>query len=420
MTQLNNYTIPYNAKFGWVDQPNQRGTIDIIWSCLLVIFTSTWTVLHINVPAEGEGFWTLTIRKARWAGFAIFAPEAVTLIASCQRSSARSSISKMHEIGVHDWSIAHAFLADSGGYMLHSPGTPSFPINSRAIHYLVRKKYVTLPPLSEQEIWDKSKSDRFAKAVALIQSTYMFLQCIARPIQSLDLSCFELVTVSFVACTAVSYYFWMSKPLNVEVPVHVETMTDMATILREAGYCANYSYIYTPMDFVEQPGWLYWKRRDKFMNFGGLERRPIPRVPNDLVQPPLTLALAVPMWMLTISYAAIHVAGWNYSFPTSIEVYVWRCSSVTMFVVLFLWGLVEVLAVKPGFNFTITLLGIWEKRTTKNTFFRKWAVDGPATLSAMSYFVARTVLVAETLASMRLMPGSVYQTVQWTNFLPHF
>ena len=419
MAPLTNYTIPRDASFGWVDQPNQRGTIDVIWSCFLVILTSTWTVIHINVPAENEGFRVIVMRKARWALFTLFAPEAVALLAACQRKSARDSVPKMHAIGEKDWTAIHGFFADSGGFVLHPPDTPGFPINSRAVYYLVQKGYLTLPALSKKEIWDKSKADRFAKGVAFIQSSYMFLQCIARPIQSLSVSCLELVTVAFVACTAVTYFLWMDKPLGVETPVHLGMTTPMATVLHEAGDVAKHPYIYTPMDFVEQPGWTMWKRRDKFMHFGGMEKRPIHRIPNDLVQPPITLRLAIPMWFLTVSYAAIHVTGWNYGFPTAVEVYVWRSSSVTMFVVLFLWGLVEVMAVKPGFDFTLTLLGIWEKRTTKKTFFRKWAVDAPATLSATMYFVARTVLVAETLASMRLMPSTVYQTVEWASFLPH-
>lgn len=225
--------------------------------------------------------------------------------------------------------------------------------------------------------------------------------------------------MAFAGCTAVSYYFWLDKPLGVEAPIHLELSTSMARILEEAGIAGESPFIHTPMDFVEQPGWLLWKRRDKFMSFGGLAKRPIPRIPNDLTQPPLTLRLAIPLWFLTVGYAAIHVAGWNYSFPTVAELYIWRCSSATMFVVLFLWGLVEVLAVKPGFDFTITLLGIWEKQNTKNTLFRNWGVDGPATICASLYFVARTVLIAETFTSMRLMPSAVYETVQWTNFLPH-
>ena len=419
MADFTNCTVAGNDKFGWVNPPNIRGTIDIVYSCILIIFTSTWTVLHINVPAESDSFWTILLRKARWAVFAIYAPEAVTLMAGCQRASAKASVRNMHTIGVNQWTVVHGFFADSGGIILHPPDTPSFPVNSRALVYLVREKYLDAPAITEKDIWARSKADRFAKGVALVQSLYLVIQCIGRRAQSLELSSLELVTVAFVACTAVSFYLWMDKPLCVDSAVHLELTVPMARILQEAGDVASQPYVNTPMDFVEQPGWNVWKRRPWFRTFGGMEAKPIQRIPNDLVPPPFTLHLAGSLWALTCAYAAIHVTGWNHNFPTIAELLVWRISSLTLLVVLFAWGLVEVLSVKPGFDFTLTLLGLWEKKSSKNTFFRNWAVDAPATFSATLYFVARTVIIGETIASLRLMPGTVYQTVDWSNFIPH-
>jgi hypothetical protein len=127
---------------GWVDQPNYRGTFDIILSCLLVVLTCSWTVLHINLPARNDRNITIYLRKARWAILAIFAPEVVTLFASCQWSSARSNIDDMHAVGVINWTTVHGFYANSGGFMLHSPDMPPFPINTQAVQYLVKKGYL--------------------------------------------------------------------------------------------------------------------------------------------------------------------------------------------------------------------------------------------------------------------------------------
>lgn len=412
-------SVTSDPKLGWVNQPNERGTIDVIWACLLVLVTCTWTVVHVNLPAPDESYWSTFVRKARWAAFALYAPEAITLAAACQRQSALESVALMQDLGVTHWTVVHGFFCDSGGFILRPPDTPPFPINTRALHYLIKEKYLEAPLLEKKDICDRSKADRFAKAFACVQSAYMICQSIARPIQQLDLSCLELVTDAFVMCTAVSYYFWMDKPLGVESAVPLSMATPMATVLKNAGDLAKDVYANTPMDFVEQPGWSVWKRRRWFRRFGGLAARPIQRIPNDFVEPPFTLKLAIPLWLTTVLYAAIHVSGWNYDFPTVVEQYIWRCASLVLLVVLFAWGIVEVLSVKPGFNFTLTLLGIWEKRSTKDTCFRRWAVDLPATVSALTYFVARTILVGEALASLRLMPSTVYQTVNWTNFWPH-
>jgi hypothetical protein len=278
LSTMANQTAPgREPQLGWVNSPNQRGTIDIIWSCLLVLFTGTWSVLHVNLPAEGEGYWSIIIRKARWFIFAIGSPEVITILASTQRMSARYSVPKMHSIGVSHWTPVHGFFADSGGFVLHPPDTPSFPFNSRALHYLIEKKYLEPPSLTKQDIWDRSKFDRFAKAVAIVQSMYMICSCISRAAQSLAITVFELFTLAFVVCTATSFYFWMDKPLGVESAVHLRLTTPMATILTEAGPAAGQPYVDTPMDFVEQPGWRVFSRVPLFTSFGGIEKRPLKR-----------------------------------------------------------------------------------------------------------------------------------------------
>lgn len=147
-----NCTIPRGVKLGWVAQPIQRGTLDILWSCLLVIFTSIWTLLHINLPASEDRYWPKVARKARWALFALFAPEMVSVSAANQWSSARISVEKMKGLGIDHWTVVHGFFNDSGGFVLCPPDTPPFPSNSRAMHYLVRKKYIVAPVITRDEI----------------------------------------------------------------------------------------------------------------------------------------------------------------------------------------------------------------------------------------------------------------------------
>jgi hypothetical protein len=54
---------------------------------------------------------------------------------------------------------------------------------------------------------DRSKADKFAKSVAVVQISWMIAQCIGRVIQSLHFTPLELVTVAFTTCTIVSYFF---------------------------------------------------------------------------------------------------------------------------------------------------------------------------------------------------------------------
>ena len=115
------------ALVGWRPSPNERGTVDLIWSCVLVIFTAVWTVIHLNLPAKNDGLRTILIRQMRWIIFAILAPDMVTLYSAAQWVSAKRSVLQMLSLGHKNWTLEHAFYVDSGGFWLDSTDYPSFP-----------------------------------------------------------------------------------------------------------------------------------------------------------------------------------------------------------------------------------------------------------------------------------------------------
>lgn len=101
---------------GWVSSPRDRGSIDMIWSCVAVLVTAIWTVIHLNLPAEGDGYWTVVLRRVRWGLVSIFAPDMLTLFAASQWHRASKSVEEMRELSkTDDWELVHAFYANSGG-----------------------------------------------------------------------------------------------------------------------------------------------------------------------------------------------------------------------------------------------------------------------------------------------------------------
>ncbi|GAW14721.1 hypothetical protein ANO14919_041240 [Xylariales sp. No.14919] len=68
---------------GWQAGPTDRGTLTLVYSCLITIFACTWTVLHLNVPAVDDGPWTLAIRKAKWMAITVLFPEFIFSKAIC-------------------------------------------------------------------------------------------------------------------------------------------------------------------------------------------------------------------------------------------------------------------------------------------------------------------------------------------------
>ena len=65
---------------------------------------------------------------------------------------------------------------------------------------------------------DRSKGDALSKGIAILQTGWFILQCIARKIQGLAVTELEVVTLAFAALNFAVYVFWWNKPLDVGVP----------------------------------------------------------------------------------------------------------------------------------------------------------------------------------------------------------
>lgn len=115
---------------GYVTGPNVRGTFDILWSCLIILFLCTWTVQHLNVP-EYTPYRRKTriekirtgvseaLRKIKWMLATIFAPEFILAKGWHDRMAAENSVKEMSkEEGSENWTLTHAFFANMGGFVL--------------------------------------------------------------------------------------------------------------------------------------------------------------------------------------------------------------------------------------------------------------------------------------------------------------
>lgn len=78
-----NCTLPPEGT-AFVHPPNARGTLDIVYSCAVVIVLCTWSVLHLNVPLQTTPTNKLqklarslsrTLTKLKWMVVNILAPE---------------------------------------------------------------------------------------------------------------------------------------------------------------------------------------------------------------------------------------------------------------------------------------------------------------------------------------------------------
>jgi len=124
LSTLNSSTGSFSSlspKQRWVVQPNQRGTIDIIWSCVTTLAICCWVMLHLNLPARTDSQWTLFVRKARWLVLALLAPELVMLFACGQWASAKRSVQRYARIRPIGLDYDTCFLRRQ--WRLRPPGT---------------------------------------------------------------------------------------------------------------------------------------------------------------------------------------------------------------------------------------------------------------------------------------------------------
>jgi len=93
------------------------------------------------------------------------------------------------------------------------------PLSPSHLERLVKLNWVKFPAISEDEIKDKSKADFLTKSIAVLQTLWFVVQCIARLAQKLALTELELVTMAFVVLNVALYWAWRDKPLDVQCPV---------------------------------------------------------------------------------------------------------------------------------------------------------------------------------------------------------
>jgi len=79
-----------------------------------------------------------------------------------------------------------------------------------------------LPELDISEIKDKSKTDGLAKALVLLQASWMVLQTIGRVASHLPTSLLEVNTIGHILCAFVVYLLWWDKPREIHEPTILE------------------------------------------------------------------------------------------------------------------------------------------------------------------------------------------------------
>jgi hypothetical protein len=74
-----------NLSATWHPEPRERGTFNILSTCLTTMILCVWTSVHLNVPNQNGGTRQKFLRKPGWLLLALLAPEIVAWNAWEQR-----------------------------------------------------------------------------------------------------------------------------------------------------------------------------------------------------------------------------------------------------------------------------------------------------------------------------------------------
>lgn len=418
---------------GWVDQPNTRGTLDIVWTSVFTIFICTFTLLCLNLPAANDTAWQMTARRLFWMSLAIAGPEFVLTAACGQLGTAQESIKAFTELGYPQWTIRHGFFADMGGFLFVPRDSTAFPVTSKHLHWLVSRRYLSYPDVSPQEIWDKSKQDTVAKLISCFQIGYLMVQTLGRAGQRLAITTLELSALAIVVCSIMTNICWLRKPAGVLTPIRLHSELSMEEILKDAGV-ADLPWKQTPLDFVDDLGPSWALNVQPFMGMPvGPHERPMPRFGNDRL-PNLNGRHETLLCFATLVYAAIHLAGWNFEFPTRTERILWRASSLFIFVNTAVFWLCETAAAwhRKGRwqRFFYRVLDPERLDEVESARLQKLANQEPKQLPlawefwtitplAITYAAARGYQIIEAFMGLRSLEPSAYLNVEWSNYIPH-
>jgi hypothetical protein len=125
------------------------------------------------------------------------------------------------------------------------------------------------------------------------------------------------------------------------------------------------------------------------------------------------------MVRLYMIYGGVFLGGWNFEFPTTLEMWLWRASSI----VLVLYGTLGslTLAITMQFMSTAFIAKVRAKfhEAGKKTGFFDIVQVLLLFIILIPWIFARWYITVESLISLRKTPAGTYETVNWTNRIPH-
>lgn len=327
---------------------------------------------------------------------------------------------------IHEWTLVHAIFANMGGFRLAAE-TKNGIIQYRAItgfqlsNLLKTGALSQIPNISKEYILDKSKTDAFARWLAVLQCLWLLLELLARKAESLPSSQIEIATMAFACCSILTYIAVQHKPKDVDVALDISsTISQIENIpsipdplfQRPVSFflevfCYKYWQPKGYNSLIPAPGRVRSRRR-----IGWGPQDPGERVLSDnyLVRNYRSHPMAG--WLLIGStvFGGVHCAAWNFHFTSSFERSLWRAAALTTTLAPLLLPIID-----RGANTFQRRFNLSRSSAGGRWFMNFWTAVPPLTV-LLAYVSLRICIIVLVFSSLRAMPEGVYHTT-WTRYL---
>jgi hypothetical protein len=402
---------------GWTSAPNQRGTSDIIFSCLFTFILCCWTALHTDIPPPGPRWYHKVWDKSICLILSTFAPELVLAKATQERGiifrfgELRKECSKTSL--PPQWTDTHTWYSLMGGFKTQAPATNAKDVflPPQTIVQLWRSGHIDASCIPrEEEINDKSKSDICIKLLAMLQISAFLITVMARFASRLPTSTLEIQTLAFVPIAILIFVTWWDKPFDIGEPTPVSIRDDAGL---EMSVCSNLQNIgawnlsVVPENSTEASVVKY----SIFPTASSL-KEVIPIGESNLDHS---------VSFIFLLFGGIHLAAWNFPFVTNAEKLLWRTSGVIVAVILPVAYVVNwcclIISTKTfriRFRLDYDLSKKPPIEVKSYPTVRKYVYR----VCLSIYVLARCYLLVEGFIGLRALPADCYRTVDWLQYFP--
>lgn len=182
-----NHSVLWDTSIGWSDSPAYCGTSDILWSCLVTIFASIYTAIHLDTPLYRVSKWNRLAVRLRWAICCLVAPEIILQMVLFQYLEARklykkltgkdtirleseavSASSHQHQ---PDYNMSYIFWVVMGGFVVDTSNMHGdydrVALTASGVAFLAQHGHHI--SISKDQIADCSKANAVAKFVVCVQ-----------------------------------------------------------------------------------------------------------------------------------------------------------------------------------------------------------------------------------------------------------